>query len=498
MSTHRGRRVVGLASAAALAAVAVLTTAGTTTGGVDRARIELYADGLVLTPEGVATVPPGRAQAYLPGTRVAAEPGADAARRAALDALAAEQRAWLDAGTVPGTGTGFEALSRDALADLRTLVHDDGAVPAALHERWGYVWPRDASFVAAALARTGHVADAVRVLGFLARVQADDGSFEARYTLDGAGPPDARAPQTDGTGWVLWSLGEVLAAAPSGAEPSGAEPSGAEPSDAASSDAASSGTTTGPDAPPDGAAPDGAAPTRTDVALRLRGLLERATDRALALTDGGRRLPPPSPDFWEIHEPVTTLGTVAPLLAGLEAAEHAWTTLGEPARARTAAEAASSLRTVVEETFGARGYPRRVTGGARDAATAFVLPPFVEEPLAGAEAAWRASVRPMLRPAGGLAPGGSWRPDGISWTPQTSLYALTAATLGDRAEAGRWLAWVDAHRTASGAVPEKVLADGSPAAVAPLAWSCANVVLALDALDGRLLDEASGPTRPGG
>ena len=31
---------------------------------------------------------------------------------------------------------------------------------------------------------------------------------------------------------------------------------------------------------------------------------------------------------------------------------------------------------------------------------------------------------------------------------------------------------------------EKVLADGSPAAVAPLGWSAACVLLALDALDG--------------
>ena len=39
--------------------------------------------------------------------------------------------------------------------------------------------------------------------------------------------------------------------------------------------------------------------------------------------------------------------------------------------------------------------------------------------------------RLMLRPAGGLAPGGSWRDDGISWTTATSSYALAAAALGD-------------------------------------------------------------------
>lgn len=453
MRAHRGREVAGLASAAVLVATAFVSAAGATSGGVDGNVIELYSDGLVVTPDGVATVAPGTTQRYLPGTRVPDEPDASPARGAALAELAAEQRAWLDAGTVPGAGTPFEDMSRGALADLHALVGDDGAVPAALHERWGYAWPRDNAFVAAALARTGHVEDAVRVLGFFARVQADDGSFEARYTLDGAGPPDGRAPQTDGTGWVLWALGEVLEAAPEGPAT----------------------VPTGPGS--------GAGPTRPDVALGLRGLLERATDRALALTDDGRRLPPASPDYWEVRESVTTLGTAAPLLAGLEAAADAWTVLGEPDRARAAAEAAVALRGRIETAFGERGYPRHATGSPRDAATAFVLPPFVREPLVGAAAAWRGSVAPMLRPAGGLAPGGSWRPDGISWTPQTTLYALTAASLGDRATAEHWLGWVDAHRTSSGAIPEKVLADGSPSAVAPLAWSSANVVLALDALD---------------
>ena len=42
-----------------------------------------------------------------------------------------------------------------------------------------------------------------------------------------------------------------------------------------------------------------------------------------------------------------------------------------------------------------------------------------------------ASAAAMARPAGGLAPGAAWKRDGISWTPQTSLYALTAAVNGE-------------------------------------------------------------------
>ena len=84
------------------------------------------------------------------------------------------------------------------------------------------------------------------------------------------------------------------------------------------------------------------------------------------------------------------------------------------------------------------------------------------------------------------APAARWRAVVSSWTPQTPLYALAAASSSDpedRADAEDWLRWVDDHRTASGAIPEKVLADGSPAAVAPLSWSSALVVLALVELD---------------
>ncbi|MDO5662794.1 MAG: hypothetical protein Q4G40_08870, partial [Brachybacterium sp.] len=78
-----------------------------------------------------------------------------------------------------------------------------------------------------------------------------------------------------------------------------------------------------------------------------------------------------------------------------------------------------------------------------------------------------------------------WRDDGISWTPSTTLLGLALAKAGDAHGAEEILDWVDAHRTAAGSIPEKVLADGSPAAVAPLAWSAADVLLTLDALSER-------------
>jgi hypothetical protein len=359
---------------------------------------------------------------------------------AASAALAAEQRDWLADGEVPGADGPYADMVTDALLDIRTLLLDDGAVVAAWTPYWRYVWPRDASFVAVALARTGHLADALDVLGFLAEVQEADGGFEARYLPNGTGDvPDDRGRQTDGTGWALWAAGEVVAAAPQD--------------------------------------------ERLATATTLRPLVDRATAHAEALVVGDG-LPPVSPDYWEVEEDALTLGTVAPLLAGLEASADLYTLLDAPLDAARAQDAADLTRTAVEEEFGdASDYGRYADGSQADAASAFTLPPFQPEPLAGALDAWSASADTMARPAGGLAPGAGWRQDGISWTPQTSLYALTAAANGQTDEARAWLDWLDAHRTDLGALPEKVLADGEPAAVAPLAWTAACVVLAVTELD---------------
>ncbi|CAA9309650.1 MAG: Glucoamylase, partial [uncultured Friedmanniella sp.] len=121
---------------------------------------------------------------------------------------------------------------------------------------------------------------------------------------------------------------------------------------------------------------------------------------------------------------------------------------------------------------------------AVDLGVVFLLPPFADRPDPDVRTAFADAPRAMLRPAGGLAPGGSWRDDGISWTTSTSSYALAAAALADRAAADRWLRWLDAHRTGAGSLPEKVLADGRPAAVAPPAWASAAVVLAAVELGG--------------
>jgi GH15 family glucan-1,4-alpha-glucosidase len=371
----------------------------------------------------------------VPGSRVLA--GSPQAR-AELTA----ERAWLAAGSLPAVPElGDSDLVRDALLDLRTLGLPTGVPVAGWSPAWRYVWPRDSSLAAAALARAGHPADAEAVLDFLQRVQPDSGVFAARYLPDGSGVPDDRPAQLDGVGWALWALAAVVEARPVAERPA--------------------------------------------LVARYRSLLDRSAAAAQRAVANPRSLPSASPDYWERRERTLTLATAALVQAGLLAAGRLYALI-EDSRATAVTDAAGRLAAAIPRFFGADGYPRHL-GGPRssvDLGVVFLLPPFAPDPRPDVVAAWRSAPRHLLRPAGGLAPGGSWPDDGVSWTTATSSYALAAAALGDRPTAVTWLRWLDDHRTAAGSLPEKVLADGRPAAVAPLAWSAAAVVLSAAALAG--------------
>jgi len=385
-------------------------------------------------------VPPGRQDDLLPASRVLRS-APDAA-----DLLAQEQR-WLAAGPAWTTTGPWADLARAALLDVRALLLPGGALVAGWSGGWRYVWPRDAAHAAAALAVCGHPDDALSVLRFLQRVQGADGSFEARYLPDGSGPPDGRPRQLDGTGWALWATARLV-------------------------DARAAGDCTTPSASSAGG---------SDLRV-LEPMVRRAVGLILRQIENPRALPAPSPDYWEVTESTLTLGTVAPLLAGLDGAVDLCRLLGDDALAEHARAGAERLRRAVQESFGTRGYPRRIDGHHKDAALAFLFPPYVDRPSPAALAALRHAEATMRRPAGGLAPGAGWKNDGISWTPETALFGLAAAGTGDHARARRWLAWLGEHRTAAGSFPEKVLHDGRPAAVAPLAWTAAVVLLTLSAL----------------
>jgi GH15 family glucan-1,4-alpha-glucosidase len=343
---------------------------------------------------------------------------------------------WLARGRTPGEGDRAVTV-RTALLDLRRLTRPNGAVAAGPDGPWAYTWPRDTSFVAVAYAVSGHPDEAWRALDFLASVQHDDGGFEARYLLDGSGVPDDRPRQSDGAGWVLWALDATRVA-------SGGDP----------------------------------------LPAGLQALRDRATDFVLGLTEGGLVLPPVSPDYWEVPERRLTLGTAAPLVAGLEAASRTYAAEGAAARAADVARAAVRLRELVRDHFGP-DYERHGGSGGLDASVAMLMPPFAEEGEAAARA-WSAYPQLALRSAGGIAPGVDWKQDGVSWTPETALVAYTAAASGRVDAAEQWLEWLGAHVTPWGSLPEKVLPDGRPAGPAPLAWTAALVVLTEHELGARL------------
>jgi glucoamylase len=346
---------------------------------------------------------------------------------------------WLAAGRVPDPQLRYASMARTALADLHALTLENGGIVASLAPQWRYVWPRDSAFAAVALAHSGHLADAVRALQFLQRVQAPDGSFQARYHPDGSAVLDGRGGQEDDPGWALWAVDAVLAAEPQHG--------------------------------------------REALAHSLRPLVHRSLERLVDRTSGPGALPAPGGDYWEVRESRLTLGIAAPTLAGLYAGSRlvsSW----DAALAHSAAADASRLRTSIEVEFGASGYSRYAGGAGPDAAVTFLLPPFLDSPLNGAPEVADSAVPRLRQPAGGVSPGATWpRRDGVSWTPETALFMLSAAEAGDRVDATNWLTWLAAHSTASGSLPEKVRADGRAGAVAPLAWTDALVVLTLDRLD---------------
>lgn len=389
------------------------------------AGVAIGADG-----ERVALPPGGPQVPLMSGSRVLVSASLSGQREAG------RQRAWLTSGSIP---VAQQDMMRTALLDIDTLLLPDGAAVAGWPRAWRYVWPRDASMIAVALSRTGHRDDALKVMRFLQARLPSTGVFQARYLPDGSGVPDSRGEQTDGIGWVLWATDQLVR------------------------DASTE-------------------PERAQVLNQLRPLVNTSTGTALRITNRPGALPAPSQDYWEVHDDRLSLGTAAPLAFGLESAASLQRQLGNTQLATDSLNRAATLRASIAEEFGRDGYPRYLGDDKPDASVAFLLPPFTDHADPAIVRVWRDAARRMARPAGGLAPGSGWKNDGISWTPQTALFALTAASIGDRPTAQARLAWLDRHRTRYGALPEKVLHDGAPSGPAPLAWTDALVLLTGDAL----------------
>jgi hypothetical protein len=392
-------------------------------------------------PQQARPVPAGQGGRFEPDSSVlvtaqTAQPGCAAATEQA-------DRAWLRAGLVPGTGPAQQAMATRALLDLRLDVRPDGAVVAGWRPGWEYDWPRDSSWVAVALTETGHPGLAYQVLRFLARVQPAGGIWAARYLTDGSGPvSDGRPAELDADGWVPWAVWSWATQAATD--------------------------------------PGRQAATARELAA-LWPMVARAADAAArSLTADG--LPGPAMDYWE-NSVTVTLGTAAPLLAGLRAAADLATDIGGPAAAaqgqRWAADA-TRLSRAIGATFGRTGYQRTPEAGSgADAAITFLGPPFAPatEPV---RLAAGAAQRALALPDGGLAPGQDWPgTPGVAWTAETAFFALFDAATGQRGQASSRLDWLAAHRTALGSLPEQVSSSGAPASTAPLAWTDAVTLLAL-------------------
>jgi GH15 family glucan-1,4-alpha-glucosidase len=358
--------------------------------------------------------------------------------------IAAAERAdrnWLRAGRVPGATTAQRSMATRALLDLRLAVRPDGAVLAGWRSGWEYAWPRDSSWVAVALADTGHPAMAYRILRFLQRMQPDNGIWAARYLPDGSGPVrDGRPAEPDADGWVPWAVWSW-----------------------ASTQQLRPGSR-----------------SRRDLAL-LWPMVARAADAAArSLTQDG--LPGPAMDYWEVSVQVT-LGTAAPLLAGLRAAANLAADIGgatATSDGRRWAAAAARLATAITATFGLTGYQRNPDAGSgADAAVTFLGPPFAEPGTEVLQAA-RSAQRALTLPNGGLRPGATWpgTPD-LAWTAETAFFALFDAATGQHSQATALLDWLASHRTQLGSLPEQVNSAGRPTWIAPLSWTDAVTLLAL-------------------
>jgi hypothetical protein len=463
---ERSSRRVVLRGAGLLAAAGALGVGGHQVvrylrGTVDpRTAVSLYSATVAIDEDGSRhLVPAGTGDASLPGpTTLSLDPGADLglvpgtrllqtasspsaptstsvppSTQPLVSGAPAERAAQFFESARPflerAATAGWEDLATSALWDLWVLSDGLPAPVAGWSRNWRFIWPRDAAFGAVALARTGHPATALRALLHLQELQGEDGWFEARYVPGTPGVPDGRARQFDGTGLALWAASEILTALPDR--------------------------------------------DRAPAAAGLSGLLDRSTDVLLGSTRDGTRLPPVSPDYWEVGERSVTLGIMASTLAGLRGGAA----LSGEERTGDAAEAFADL---TRRTFGPAGFQRYRRRGGADSARAFFAATGSVDLI---DSVQLISLRRELgRPAGGIAPGAGWKQDGISWTPSTSLLALALARSGEREQAAEVLDWIAAHRTAAGSIPEKVLHDGSPAAVAPLSWSAANVLLGIDAL----------------
>jgi glucoamylase len=105
-------------------------------------------------------------------------------------------------------GPGAPAWARQMYARSLLVLHSltdprTGAVLAGARHGWSYIWPRDASAAAMALAAAGYRGSARRIVSFLRGLNL---GAAARFHRNGA-PVDGRSAQGDAAGWIAAAAG---------------------------------------------------------------------------------------------------------------------------------------------------------------------------------------------------------------------------------------------------------------------------------------------------
>jgi hypothetical protein len=126
-------------------------------------------------------------------------PGSTPGRRHSRGPRSPGHSAGHDAARPQAAPAWARAIYRRSLLTIHALTSTaTGAVAAGARDGWAYVWPRDASTAALALAGAGHRAEARHVARFLTGLVL---SAAARFDESGA-PVPGRAAQGDAAGWV--------------------------------------------------------------------------------------------------------------------------------------------------------------------------------------------------------------------------------------------------------------------------------------------------------
>jgi hypothetical protein len=213
--------------------------------------------------------------------------GASTCLEPAMKAAASADRRWLArARTLNAAAPRWtRAMYRRSLLVLRALTdRRTGAVAAGPREGWAYVWPRDASAVAMALASAGYEPEARRIVRFLERLDLD-----AAARFHGTGEAvDGRLAQGDALGWV------AAAARAAGATRDRAEPPAADGSSPATSwegladyQEGDSGDFLGNAVAAAAAVPPGPTRQRSEVATRARFGTQAGLTRSADEPDSG-------------------------------------------------------------------------------------------------------------------------------------------------------------------------------------------------------------------